>query len=103
MTDLGRDEDLDGTRLEEPLDNPLVLLGQGLMVEADSVSKRLAEAVVRNAFQMRGEVILLNVEEPLILLVGKAVAEDVRRRELALLPRGHERNHGLLAGPVVDG
>lgn len=76
--------------LEQPLHNPLVLLGESLMVVSDTMLQCLDEALVANVVEMWLKVLFLDIEETLALVVGAAVRDDVIGRETALTTRWDE-------------
>lgn len=76
--------------LEQPLHDPLVLLGESLMVVTDTMLQSLDEALVADVVEMWLKVFFLDIEETLALVVGAAVRDDIVGRETALATRWDE-------------
>lgn len=74
------------------LDDPLVLLRQRFVVEADAARERFLELAILHMLEVRLEICAIDVQEARLFLVGQAVRQNVVGCKTTLLARRHEAN-----------
>lgn len=74
---LGGNQNLNGTRLKQTLDNALVLLVKCLVIVTDTVLKTFSQTLVVDVIQMRLKILKFDVEEQVGLVIGRTMSEDV--------------------------
>lgn len=102
-TNLGGNENLDSTMLEQPLHNALVLLVQGFVVVTDTMLQRLLQTGVTDVLEMWRQIRLLNMQEARCIVIGTTMSEDVVGRESALTTRRNEHDNRLVGRVFEDG
>ena len=92
-TYLGRNENLNRPRLEETLDDSLILLTKCLMIQTNTMLQGIHQATIANMIKVRLDIRQLRVEELVFVVVRTAMDEQVLSSHTALLAPGNENDN----------
>mmetsp|Transcript_75394 Transcript_75394/g.157135 ORF Transcript_75394/g.157135 Transcript_75394/m.157135 type:complete len:1109 (+) Transcript_75394:119-3445(+) len=97
------DEDLNGARREETLDDGALRRGEALVQETDTVLQTLLEGLLARGFQVGLHGLIVDVQKSLGLVVSCRVEEQVDGSHTGLLPIRDEDDDGLVRRVMLDG
>lgn len=86
-TYLGSHQNLNRTRLEQPFHDDLVLFTQCLVVVSDTVLQALCETLVADVVEVRLQIRLIDVQEPVGVVVSRTVQQKIVHSHAALASR----------------
>mmetsp|Transcript_117329 Transcript_117329/g.373812 ORF Transcript_117329/g.373812 Transcript_117329/m.373812 type:complete len:986 (+) Transcript_117329:1016-3973(+) len=96
-------ENLDGAGLEQAFDHCALRGGEALVEEADTVLQALLQGLLARSSQVRLHGLVGDVQEPLRLVVGGGMQQQVDGGHTRLLPVWHEDDDGLVGRVMLDG
>mmetsp|Transcript_57678 Transcript_57678/g.103594 ORF Transcript_57678/g.103594 Transcript_57678/m.103594 type:complete len:900 (+) Transcript_57678:1228-3927(+) len=96
-------EHLDGPSLEKPLNDGALGVAEALVQEANTVLKRLLQRLLTGSRKVRFHGFVRDVQESLGLVVRCGMQQQVDGCHAGLLSVGHEHDHRLVWGVVLDG
>jgi hypothetical protein len=93
--DVGRNKNLDCPRLEEALNDALILFTKRLMIKTDAVLQGFHQISVANVIKVWLDVRQFRVEVPILVIISTAVGKEVFGGQAALLAPRDENNDRL--------
>ena len=99
----GYHDHLNGSRVKQRFDDLPVGAAQSFVEVGDSLADRLIERLVPELLDEGLDVFEVGVEEPVRVVVGRGVGEEVDGRQPRLLARRDEDSHQFARAMVRDG